>query len=367
MPIEYARLSEEHLEDLQKMLLPFWSRRWSRERAERFFRWRFLDRRDGEGLIAYDGGRPVGFVDSFLRPYRTRNGTRTVHEPAEWYSDPAYRPLLGMKLTRRLMDRSEPALTVGGNRHTASLLPRLGHRTLPDLATYALPTGLGSAVKGLSKALRFPLSSVPASVAGPLSLPARWSGAGHHWGGGGDTSNPGISVRRIPDEEPVPRPVVGDGDSLGSDGSVGSGAYGLAPILGEQDCRWFRRAPREVGCFRWLSFETFGGTAGVSFSRLFHDGPFVAARILHLEAAEPSTPFYLRMVEATVAELMKSEPQWIGARFSCPMSRRALEGAGFRQVGSCRAFWWDRERWVPEGPLHLSWASGDEPLLPYPH
>lgn len=347
MPIEYARLAEEHLEDLQAMLLPSWDRRWTRPVADRFFRWRFLERSDGEGLIAYDGSRPVGFVDSFLRPYRTRNGTVQVHEPAEWYSDPAYRPLLGMKLTRRLMDRPEPALTVGGNRNTATLLPRLGHRELPELTTYALPTGVGSMVKGLSKSLRFPISRVPPIMAGPLSVRLPWPRRGRR-------EEDGVGVRRIEEGEAVPR--VGPGDA----------SYGIAPILGGQDCEWFRKAPEEVGSFLWLAFETAEGTKGVSFNRLYSDGPFQAARILHLEAAEPSASFYLRMVRDTVSELIAWRPQWIGARFSCPMSRQALQTAGFRRVGRCRAFWWHRERPAPEGPLHLSWTSGDEPLLPYP-
>lgn len=347
MPIEYTRLAEEHLEDLQGMLLPFWERRWDRSTADRFFRWRFLERSDGEGLIAYDRGRPVGFVDSFVRPYRTPRGTLQVHEPAEWYSDPAYRPLLGMKLTRRLMERPEPALTVGGNRNTASLLPRLGHQELPELVTYALPTGGGAMVKGLSKSLGFPMSAVPRLLARPLS--GRLPNVRRVPPGNGSSR-----VRPIPNGEPVPR--LGPRD----------GSYGIAPILGGQDCRWFRRAPDSVGSFVWLAFERAGETTGVSFSRLYREGPFTAARLLHLDAVDPSVPTYEMMVRETVRELMVRKPQWIGARFSCPMSREALEKVGFRRVGHCRAFWWHQHEPPPDGPLHLSWASADEPLLPYP-
>jgi hypothetical protein len=329
------------------VVLPIWQRRWDRDFTDRILRWRFLERPDWEAVIAYDGGRPVGFMDSFLRPYRTRAGVVRVREPADWYCHPDHRPVVSLKLIRNFMEKPEPILAVGGKAVTVGILPRLGYLKLPQVRSFVLPTGAGAMVKKLSKTFGFSLSSVPPRLAKPLSVTV-----GRH--GGSGRGLPEVSVRPVREGEQIPEL------------SPANGAYGLSPVLPRQEYAWFRSAPERVGEFTWLAFETADGRRGVSFSRLYNEGPFRAARVLHMDASEPSTPLYASILQETVRTLMRSEPQWIGARFNCAMACEALEAAGFKETASCTAYWWHRDLPPPEAPLHLSWTTGDEGLLPYP-
>jgi hypothetical protein len=344
--IEYAPLTHERLDDVKSMLLPFWKRSWDPSLAERIFRWRFLDRVQGEATLAYDGARPVGFIDSFLRTYVSSGKELTVRECADWFAHADYRPLVGIQLLRRIMARPEPLLTVGGRGSTRDIMGRMGWRELPALATYVLPTGTGAVVKGLSKRLAFSLSSVPRVVARGLSIRT----AGSLGGGAPLVRGSVVSVEDaadFPRVEPSP------------------GSYGLSAVVTVEDFRWLRMAPPEMGRFIFLAFETPEGERGLSVSRVFEDGPFRAARILHMTATAPG--MYAWMIRETGKRLVGTGTQWIAARFSCPQAREGLESVGFRPTGRCPAFWWHRNSPDPEAPLHLGWSTADEGVLPYPN
>lgn len=347
MAIEFAPLTAERLEDLETFLLPVWDRCLDETLAGRILRWRFLERTDGEAILAYDGARAVGFIDSFFRLYRTRSGLVRVREPADWFCHPDYRPVLSLRLIQRLMREPEPIVVVGGNATTVRILPKLGYRELPHLAKYMLPTGTGVMIKGLSRAFRFSLAAVPRYLARPLSMRAMRG------------SRPSGSVPKVsayPVRQGTEIPELTPSRSW----------YGLSPTLSETDHEWYADAPDAMGDFVWRAFETSERGRGLSFSRVYEEGRFRAARLLHIDASAPSLPMYASIIEETVQALMRSRPQWITARFSCPMARAALEKLGFRKYDTSRAFWWHSEMPPPESPIHLSYASADEALLPYP-
>ena len=345
--IEYAPLTSDRLDDVKRLLLPFWKRSWDPSLAERIFRWRFLDRVQGEATLAYDGARPVGFIDAFLRAYVSSGGDLRVRECADWFAHPDYRPLVGIQLLRGMMAKPEPLLTVGGTDGTRRIMARMGWRDLPSLVTYALPTGTGAAVKGLSKRLGFSLSSVPRVVARGLSIRTTRSL-------GAEGPLPQGSVVRVEDVAAFPR-VAPD-----------PGSYGLSAVVTVEDFRWLRMAPPEMGRFIFLAFETSEGERGLSVSRVFEDGSFRAARILHLTASAPSPGMYAWMIQETARRLLETGTQWIAARFNCPQAQEGLESVGFRPTGRCPAFWWHRNHPDPEAPMHLGWSTGDEGVLPYP-
>jgi hypothetical protein len=346
--IEYAPLTAERLDDAKALLLPFWKRSWEPGLADRIFRWRFLERSDWEATLAYDGDRPVGFVDCFFSPYRTGAGVVRVRESADWFCHPDYRPLVGIRLLRSIMAKPEPILIVGGRGTAHQIVSRMGWSVLPDLGSYVLPTGTGALVKGLSKRLRFPLSSVPGIVARGLSIrTALAPGAGRGPVGGTVTLvEDGTALPRI---EPAP------------------GAYGLSALITPEKFEWLRKAPPEVGRFFCLAFDTGDGERGLALGRIYQDGPFRAGRILHLTATAPTLGTYAWMIGEAAQLLVGEGAQWITARFSSRTARDALEAVGFRYTGSCSAFWWHPEAPPVEGPVDLGWATGDEGVLPYPN
>jgi len=345
--IEYTPLTPDRLHDLEAMLLPVWGRRWSPRVADDIFRWRFLERQGGEAVLAYRGARPVACLDSFVRPYRTPAGVVHVREPADWFCAPDHRPLVSIQLMRRLFEKPEPVLVVGGNPGTREILPRLGCQELPALATYVFPLGTGVVAKTLSKRFGVPMTRLSPRVARALSLRLRPTG-------GLPAPPPEVRVRRIEAGGPVP------------DFAADGGPHGFAQLFQQWEFDWLRKAPPSMGEFVWLAFEADDGVRGVSLSRVYQEGPFRAARLLHLDATRPSASSYAGMMGETVRLLARSGAQWIGARFSSPLACGALERVGFRRVSRCRAFWWDRAGRVPEGPMHLGWATNDEGLLPYP-
>jgi len=348
MAIEYTPLTPERLDDLEEVLLSVWNRRWDRPFMDRMFRWRFLERPDWEAVVAYDGGRAIGFMDSFLRPYHTRSGQVVrIREPADWYCHPDYRPVVSLKLIRSFMNKPEPILAVGGKAVTVGILPRLGHQPLPEVRSFVLPVGGGAMVKKLSKTLGFPMSAVPEAVARPLSVRLRrgWHGPG---------SLPQVSVHPVRQGSQVP-----DLDSP-------EGAYGLSPILTPEEYDWLQKAPDRLGEFVWLAFSGDDGVEGVSVSRVYGEGPFRAAHLLHMAVSHPSVTLYGAVLRETAEYLMGHGPQWISARFNCPLACSALQSAGFRETAPSTAYWWHREIPPPERPLHLSWTTADEGLLPYP-
>jgi hypothetical protein len=346
--IEYAPLTAERLDDAKALLLPFWKRSWEPGLADRILRWRFLERSDWEATLAYDGDRPVGFVDSFFTPYLTEAGVVRVRESADWFCHPDYRPLVGIRLLRSLMKKPEPILIVGGRGTAHQIVSRMGWSALPDLGQYVLPTGTGAMVKGLSKRLHFPLSSVPAVVARGLSF----------------RMAPALGADRRPVEGKVT--FVEDGMALPRI-QPAPGAYRLSSLLTPESFAWLRRAPPELGRFFCLAFETGEGERGLALGRIYDDGPFRAGRILNLTATAPTLETYAWMVRETAAYLVRDGAQWVTARFSSSTARDALEAVGFRYTGPCAAFWWHPEAPTLDGPTDLGWTTGDEGVLPYPN
>lgn len=346
MAIEYESLTPERLDDLASVLLPVWDRRWDPDFTDRMFRWRFLERPRWDAVLAYDNGRPIGFMDSFLRLYRTRTGKTVIREPADWYCHPDYRPVVSLKLIRGFMRADEPILAVGGRDVTVGVLPRLGFRRLPEVRSWVLPVGGGAAVKKLSKTFGFPLSAVPRLLAGPLSVRVH-----RGWRQAGDL--PRLSVVRIEDGHQIPEIP---GDDTG---------YGLSPLLSREEFHWMQRAPSALGEFVWLGFEGEDGVKGLSVSRVYGEGPFRAAHLLHIASDPASTSVYSAILRHTAERLMSSGPQWISARSSCTLACEALQAAGFTETAPCTAYWWHRDA-QPEPPIHLGWTTADEGLLPYP-
>ena len=346
MAIDYAELTPERLEDLERLLLPFWGRAWDRSFAAAFFRWRFIERPDWDAILAYEGTRPIGFIDSFFRRCRIGDSLVRIRQTSDWFCDPGFRPV-GVMLMRKVMQRPEPILVVGGSDTTHQVLPRLRWTSLPDLAHYALPTGSGAAIKGLCELFGFPSSRLPRPLVRALSVPLRRRRRANPPAGEAEVSC-------LAADGPLPRIVPQ------ADGST------LLSVLDQAEAEWLGRAPDSMGSYFWLVFSLDGRPVGLSLSRLYDLGPLTVGRLLHLQAEVPSVALYAWMSDETSRHLAKRGAQWVAGRFGCPQIDEALTGLGFRKRQPCRAFWWHQGQQPPPVPHNLTWICGDEALLPHP-
>src|SRR5690349_1421156 len=127
MPIELTKVGPSTRQAFYDTLLTFWDQRWEGEFERDFLDWRYARRTDGETLVAMSGGRCLGLLDSFLRPYRLGDCRVMVREPCDWYCLPGSRGV-GMRLMKSLMAQQEPLLGVGLPKAALAIAPRLKWR-----------------------------------------------------------------------------------------------------------------------------------------------------------------------------------------------------------------------------------------------
>ena len=133
LSIDFVALSEPYHARARELLTRHvWKRDWSDHLAQEYFAWRYINRPDGETLLALDRGRCIGIVDSFFRPYWIGGCRQKVRETCDWFCLPAYRPLgVGLHLLRRIMDNPEPTIAIGGTSIRKSCCQSFGGRAFP--------------------------------------------------------------------------------------------------------------------------------------------------------------------------------------------------------------------------------------------
>lgn len=342
MSITFLALADADHAKVRDLLVKFsWKRDWTEETANGFFSWRYLDRPHGDALVAFDDGRCVGILDSFLRPYRIGRAQETVRETCDWYCLPEYRSLgLGLHLMRRVMRRPEPIVVVGGTSDTQELLPRLKWMRLPDVEYFFL----GVSAKTLAELIARRRSWAALRLARFVpDIPLTWN---------------------------MPRfPAPSSGCEVkthvrGEIANIPAAApYGLAPELEADFLDWLMRAPSILGNFHVLNFFCDGRLVGVSISRL-QETPNggLLARITHVHAARFDVVDWI--VSATVHALVERGAGAIYSRTSCPMTARAMSALGFWRRKQIPAFWWGTDKPpLAAGVFNLTELQGDDGFL----
>jgi hypothetical protein len=341
MSITFLSLSEVEPADVRELLVRrVWECDWNEETAEHYFAWRFGARGSGETLVAYDRGRCIGILDSFVRPYWVNGRREIVRETCDWYCLPEYRPLgVGLHLKRRMMAKPTPIVVIGGSGDTQNLLLRLKWARLPDIDRFIL--------------------GVSARTVAELLAHKRW-----RRGVKLARLTPDISLlRRLP---PVTRPSANSQACvcvLGATQEMPTTApYALAPILEQQVLDWLMRAPKLLGQFLVLSFFCDGEPAGISINRLqMLPSGGCCAQIVHLHAARFEVIDW--MANVTVQNLIERGAGVILSRSSCPTTAGALTALGFRRRKPEPAFWWPPDKMPSPGVFHLTRLQADDALL----
>jgi hypothetical protein len=144
------------------------------------------------------------------------------------------------------------------------------------------------------------------------------------------------------------------------------GDYALARLVEPSELAWLTSAPPEMGEFSALLFSSAGKPIGLSLSRLFLQGDYQAAHIMHVQAAGASSARYAWMISETASFLARRGAKAIRCRTSCSQLKEALRKVDFFEYSSLQPRWWSRDLEAPTGDVLLSWLRGDDGLLPYP-
>lgn len=346
MPIEYITLTDASLPAMQELLLPWWGKNWSPDLADRIFRWRFIDRPDGETILAMDGSRCIAMVDSWTRPYFIDGEPVRVRELADWYSLPEYRGA-GLQPMWMMMRKPEPIVGMGGTDATRNLLPRLKFQSMPQEAgLFTLKLSSGAFAERLLRRIRPQGVEALAAVFHRLSLPVR-------------------RVRPIPLGAKASVRALQPGDSLDAT-RPSPKDYAIARLTDAGELDWLRAAPPEMGEFSALAFLDAGRLLGLSITRVYSMGHHKEAFVLHVQSADARLEVYSWMVSESATFVASRGATVIQGRASCPILCDALVKVGFSQYASLAPRWWSQHRDAPTGALLLTWLRGDDGLLPYP-
>jgi hypothetical protein len=339
LTIDFVALSDRNAASARELLTRHvWRRDWSEDLAESYFAWRYTARPNGETLLALDRGRCIGIIDSFLRPYRIGGCRQLVRETCDWFCLPAYRPLgIGLHLMRRIMDKPEPTIAIGGTEYTRELLPKLRWASLPGIHNFVLPASARTAAAFLAR------------------------GAGHRFAWAADlVPNISLTRRLARSTRPFDRLVV-KVRRPGEEGQFdGIGPYGLGPEVEQPVLDWLARAPPLLGQFVVLSFLADAVPAGIAICRIEELSLGCVAQIVHLQPARLEVIDW--MVSETISHLLERGAGVIFCRSSCPAIGRALMSAGFFRRKPVPMFWWARNSLPPAGRFNLASLQADDAL-----
>jgi hypothetical protein len=339
MTISIIPLSEADPADVRQLLVRFWQRDWTETLTKDYFAWRYGSRGHGETLVASDGGRSVGIVDSFIRPYWIGGRRELVRETCDWFCLPEYQALgVGLHLMRRMMAKPEPILVFGGSEATLDLLPRLKWARLANAERFALPV----------------------TTRGAAGLLA------HHLGRYGVTLARMVPNLRL--ARRVRRVAPPSGSAVVRRRMLGAAVedvakfvpHDFAPWLETSVLDWLASAPEPLGEFVLLDFFSEGKPVGVSISRLQMLGFGCTAHMVHVHAARLELIDWI--VSETAQHLIGRGAGAVECATSCPATVRALAALGFVRRRPIQVHWWHATKPPPCGMLNLTSLRADDAL-----
>lgn len=353
MAVTYTELTHDNLPALQRFLTERWReeeagpKSWPADFAERFFRWRFLERKAWDTTVAMDGDRCVALMDSFLRDYIVNGRKTTLRENGVWWCHPDFRPLVAMRVMQMLMQKPEPVVIVGGSLTLQEVLKRYRWKSLGDVQHRVLFLGTGAILKAASRLMGADTVRLPQTVNRLASFnykrfrPFRREADGFT-----------VAELRSPADLPAIEPP--------------HDSYALAALADRSDAEWLLNAPPAEGRFIWLVFSEGGKPVGYSVSRLYDENGLRTAKLTHVQVSRPDADTYTWVIGETVRHLAARKANWIDAMMSCAEANAAMDRIGFMTRPAYAAYWWSRNEPLPSGKLHLTGLGGQRSLTPYP-
>jgi hypothetical protein len=237
---------------------------------------------------------------------------------------------------RRIMDKPEPAIAIGGTEHTRELLPKLRWASFPGIHDFVLPASAKTAISFLTR------------------------GSGRFAWAAGLVPNMPLA-RRLPRSAPPFDKLLVQVRRLGDEVQVaGIGPYDLGPKVELSVLDWFARAPPILGEFVTLRFLADDLHAGIAICRIEKLSLGCIAQVVHLQPARVEVIDW--MVSETVNYLLERGAGVIFGRSSCPSIGGALTAAVFYRRKPVPLFWWSRDSAPPAGQFNLASLQADDAL-----
>jgi hypothetical protein len=343
----FTALTRENLRSVENLLLPYLERQWSREFTDEFLSWRLLDRKFSETILALNGEECVAMVNSYIRQYAIDGRKSGVRETDFWISKAEYRPFASLRVLQTLMAKPEPISAVVGNDYVASILQRLRWEQLTEFSQMVLPLGAGVVSKRLAKQMKRNIADLPPVLTRPFAFKLR-----------------------NPKRQPAPAPSATFGEITDPrdlpDIMPPAGAHVVTPLAEPHDFEWYAAAPDPLGEFAWLGFKVGDEPVALALVRLYREGAFLGAKILHVQSSLDDMKTYAWILGETSAYLSDRGADWIDARFSSPVITAALHRIGYVRGRTQFAYWWAGSQETPEGQYVLPVLFRGEGLAPYP-
>ncbi|MFV8818428.1 hypothetical protein [Haliea sp. E17] len=346
MTIRFCSLSEENLPAVARLLLPSWQRNWDPDLTEGIFRWRFLQRKEGESILAMDGENCVAMIDSWCRQYVVDGEMLRVRELCDWFSLPEYRGI-GLQPIRMMMKRNEPIISIGGSPATQAILPRLGWSSLAPASDYTMPLTTGMILERVLKHKEFPGKAQCIRYAHKIRLPLSRPRVVDPPRGCASTIHfkPGVSrVAVVPPAQ----------------------EYALIRAIETPELDWLYSAPPEMGEFQLQEYTVDDKVVGFSISRLYQSRGILKSNILHLQTSSASVELLRWMLGETALVLKSKGACSVSCRTTCTHMANALRQLGFIKRLEHPTSWWSSDQKAPGGPIFLSRFRADDSIHPYP-
>ena len=319
---------------------------WGRPSSSAFLKWRYLDCPAQWGLLAMRDDRCIAIIWGRQRWYRVGGDRVAMLEPFDWYTLPEARHSgIGIRILRRVMERPEPCLAVGGSELTRTFLPRLGWRDLGASRSYLLPLASEVLAHRLHADARLPRLAASAIAMVATRTWCRPRRRRAPYDGRVET------VERINEE------IL----SL-YQGEIGYGCVGLPDKAWHE---WLSSGAAGVGRFTTLLFRNDDAPVGWALGRDYGTAHGREATIVDIFTPHPRVEVYAWMVSALMERLAESRVVQVRARATCPVLGRALKKCGFIAGPISPVAFWSATASTPPTPIHVTGDTGDSAYRPY--
>lgn len=347
MALTYTELTQENLNVIESIVLPFLDREWPRDFTDDFLSWQFLQKHGAKNVLALDGDRCVAMIHSCLRPYAINGEKVTVRETGFWVTEPDYRPFTSIRVLQTMMSEPEPIMASTESDLVVSIMSRMKWQRLSDIPRKVLLLRAGFALKVLANKAEKHMGELPGFLPRLLDIPVR-------------------RVKRV--AAPIPGATVREISSAADlpDIMPQAGTPGAMRLADHHDFQWYEAAPDAFGSFHWLVFEADGEPIAFACARVYREGNCTAAKFIQMQSSRHDLDTYMWIIAETSQFLASRGANWIDARFSCPIMSDALNRVGYMNSGSDIVFWWPGSREPVDGGFSISILLGGEGLGPYP-
>jgi hypothetical protein len=339
--MEYTTLTHENAQTVFDTLRGFWKRPWDEQFTQDFLNWRYLQRPNGEPIVAISDGRCVGIIDLFLRRYRINGEVRVMREPCDWYCVPEQRGI-GLRLMKTAMSKGDPMLGIGLPSGALAISSRLKFIHVANAEEYVLPISLRAITSGVLRRLHLGDGGVAHCLPSNLTLAA-------------------LLKRRVPSPRDA---AISEINAENYPDMTPSREHGVTPILDVAYYRWLLCAPSVLGKVFGLLFNVGGIAHAMTISRLEQTPCGTRAKIIHWQFADLSRPTIDWALAETVSRLVANGAESIYCRSSCPHIGAALRRLRFIGRDAQKVMMWLPDDKPPIGFINLTLLRGDDAMIP---